>query len=268
MKMPVNGFKQALRAGRPQIGLWVGLADAYVAELLASTGFDCLVIDGEHAPNDPRSVLVQLQAMAPYPVHPIVRPVHGNAELIKQYLDIGVQTLIIPMVESAEQAERMVAATRYPTRGTRGVGSALARASRWNQVEDYFKRCDEEMCVLVQIESLHGLKNLAAIAAVDGVDGVFFGPADLSASMGLIGKPLDPAVQSAIAQGMATVRSAGKAAGTLTSDQNLAKEYLAMGALFVAVGVDTTLLVRSAKNLLAVFKGGAAIVSAPSGAVY
>src|SRR5271163_4746854 len=178
MELPTNAFKQALRQGKPQIGLWVGLADAYVAELLATTGFDCLVIDAEHAPNDPRSVLTQLQAVAPYPVHPIVRPVFGTAELIKQYLDIGAQTLIIPMVETAGQARQMVAATRYPTRGVRGVGSALARASRWNQIDDYLRSSDDEMCVLVQVESLDAMGNLEAIAAVDGVDGVFFGPAD------------------------------------------------------------------------------------------
>ena len=154
------------------------------------TGFDCLVIDAEHAPNDPRSVLAQLQAMAPYPVHPIVRPVHGNAELIKQYLDIGAQTLIIPMVETAEQARRMVAATRYPTRGVRGVGSALARSSRWNQIDDYLGRSDAEMCVFVQAESINALSNLKAIAAVDGVDGVFFGPADLGGVDGPAGQAL------------------------------------------------------------------------------
>ena len=255
MEMPVNVFKQALRQGRPQIGLWVGLADAYVAELLASTGFDCLVIDAEHAPNDPRSVLPQLQAMAPYPVHPIVRPVHGTEESIKQYLDIGAQTLLIPMVETAEQARQMVAATRYPTRGVRGVGSALARASRWNQIEDYLRRSDDEMCVLVQVESIDGMSHLESIAAVDGVDGVFFGPADLAASMGLLGKPGDPAVRAAITQGIATVRKAGKAAGTLTSDRKLAREYLENGALFVAVGADTTILATAAKALAAEFHG-------------
>jgi 4-hydroxy-2-oxoheptanedioate aldolase len=137
MQMPVNAFKLALQKKQPQIGLWVGLADSYAAELLAGSGFDWLLIDTEHAPNDPRSVLRQLQAIAPYPVHPIVRPVHGSVELIKQYLDLGVQTLIIPMVETAEQAAQMVAATRYPPRGIRGVGSALARSSRWNQIEGY-----------------------------------------------------------------------------------------------------------------------------------
>ena len=255
MQMPVNAFKRALQKGQPQIGLWVGLADSYVAELLASTGFDWLLIDAEHAPNDPRSVLRQLQAVAPYPVHPIVRPVHGNVELIKQYLDIGTQTLLIPMVETAEQAALMVAATRYPPRGMRGVGSALARASRWNQTDGYLQRSDDEMCVLVQVESVAALDNLEAIAAVPGVDGVFFGPADLSASMGLIGKPMDPAVQAAIAQGIATVTKAGKAAGCLTSDNQVARDYLAQGATFVAVGVDTSLLVKAASKLAAAFKG-------------
>jgi 4-hydroxy-2-oxoheptanedioate aldolase len=255
MELPSNVFKRALRQGKPQIGLWVGLADSYVAELLATVGFDCLVIDAEHAPNDPRSVLSQLQAMAPYPVHPIVRPVWGSVELIKQYLDIGAQTLIIPMVETAEQARNMVAATRYPTRGVRGVGSALARSSRWNQIDDYLRRCDDEMCVFVQVESVNALNNLEAIAAVDGVDGVFFGPADLAASMGLLGRPGDPAVQAAIARGIATVKKAGKAAGTLTSDRGLARKYLDQGALFVAVGVDTSVLVKAAKELAAEFTG-------------
>jgi 4-hydroxy-2-oxoheptanedioate aldolase len=253
MDLPTNSFKQALRRGKPQIGLWVGLADAYVAELLATTGFDCLVIDAEHAPNDPRSVLPQLQAMAPYPVHPIVRPVRGTAESIKQYLDIGAQTLIIPMVETAEQAQHMVAATRYPTRGVRGVGSALARASRWNQIDDYVRRSDDEMCVIVQVESVEGLTQLEGIAAVDGIDGVFFGPADLAASMGLLGRPSDPKVRAAIAQGIETVKKAGKAAGTLTSDRALAREYLDQGALFVAVGADTSILIKAAKELAAEF---------------
>jgi 4-hydroxy-2-oxoheptanedioate aldolase len=244
MELPTNVFKRALREGKPQIGLWVGLADAYVAELLATVGFDCLVIDAEHAPNDPRSVLPQLQAMAPYPVHPIVRPVQATVELIKQYL-----------VETPEQARQVVAATRYPTRGVRGVGSALARASRWNQIDDYLRRSDDEMCVFVQVESVNALTHLERIAAVDGVDGVFFGPADLAASMGLLGKPSDPAVRAAILQGIATVRRAGKAAGTLTSDRQLAHEYLDQGALFVAVGVDTSILVKAAKELAAEFKG-------------
>ena len=253
MKIPTNTFKMALRQGKPQIGLWMGLADPYVAELLATTGFDCLIIDAEHSPNDPRSVLPQLQALAPYPVHAIVRPVHGSVELIKQYLDIGAQTLIIPMVESEEQARSVVAATRYPTRGVRGVGTAVTRASRWNQIDDYAGRSDDEMCVIVQVESVAAMAQLERIAAVDGVDGVFFGPADLAASMGLLGRPADPKVQDAVLKGIATVARGGKAAGTLTSDRKLARRYLDQGALVVAVGVDTTLMVKAASELAAEF---------------
>ena len=264
MQMPVNAFKQALREGRAQVGLWLGLADPYAAELMASTGCDWLLIDGEHAPNDLRSVLGQLQAVAPYAAHPIVRPHVGDTALIKQVLDAGAQTLLIPMVESAGQAAQMVAATRYPPHGVRGVGSALARSSRWNQVEGYLHAADAQMCVLVQIESDRALAQVDAIAAVHGVDGVFFGPADLSASLGLLGQPAHPEVQQAIRDGIAAVRAAGKAAGVLAPDLALARSYLDAGAQFVAVGVDTTLLVRAARAQLAPFKGP--VATAASGA--
>ena len=254
MQLPTNTFKKNLREGRAQIGLWVGLADAYAAEALATTGYDWLLIDGEHAPNDVRSILAQLQAVAPYPGHAIVRPHIGDVALIKQLLDTGAQTLLIPMVDTAEQAAQMVAATRYPPHGIRGVGSALARSSRWNQIEGYLHKANAEMCVLVQVETLTALKNLKAIAEVEGVDGVFFGPSDLSASMGLLGQPGHPDVQQAIAEGMAIVQTAGKAAGILAVDPVLAQKYLTLGALFVAVGVDTSLLVKAAKEQLAIFK--------------
>jgi 4-hydroxy-2-oxoheptanedioate aldolase len=254
MELPRNPFKQALRAGQPQIGLWVGMAQPYVAEMLATSGFDWLLLDGEHAPNDVRSLLGQLQAVAPYATHPIVRPVVGDTALIKQLLDIGAQTLLIPMVETAEQAKSLVAAMRYPPRGVRGVGSALARAARWGQVEGYLHRAEEELCLLVQVESVRGLDNLEAIAAVDGVDGVFFGPSDLAASMGLIGKSTDPSVQSAVEKGISIVRRAGKAAGLLTTELPLARKYVDQGALFVGIGIDTLLLTRAARDLAASFK--------------
>lgn len=256
MPIPRNTFRAALRAGRQQIGLWVGLADANAAELLAGTGFDWLLLDGEHAPNDPRSTLDQLRAVQPYPVHPIVRPVQGDVALVKQYLDIGAQTLLIPMIDTPDQAELMVRAMRYPPEGIRGMGAALARASRWNQVEHYIDRANDEMCLLVQAETVQAIDNLAAIAAVDGVDGVFFGPADLSASMGWRGQPGHPEVQRVILDGIQTVRAAGKAAGILATDPALARQYLDAGALFVAVGVDTGLLMRAATQLAQVFKAG------------
>jgi len=254
MQLPVNTFKQGLRARRPQIGLWLGLANPYTSELLATTGFDWFAIDAEHSPNDPRTVLTQLQAIAPYPVHGVVRTVSDDIALLKQYLDIGAQTVLVPMVETPEQAERIVAATRYPPAGIRGVGSALARASRWNQVENYLHCCQEELCVLVQVESVRGLDNLERICGVEGVDGVFFGPADLSASMGLLGRSTEPQVQAAVDEGIRLVSARGKAAGVLTTDRALAQKHLGLGALFVAVGVDTSLLVRAAQTLATAFK--------------
>jgi 4-hydroxy-2-oxoheptanedioate aldolase len=264
MNIPHNTFKAALRAGQAPIGCWVGLADANAAEALAGCGFDWLLLDGEHAPNNVRTVLEQLRAIAPYPVHPIVRPVQGDVALIKQYLDIGAQTLLLPMIDTPEQAALMARAMRYPPHGIRGVGAALARASRWNQVTDYLDRADDEMCLLVQAETTLAMRNLAAIAATEGVDGVFFGPADLSASMGHRGQPGHPDVQQALLDGIATVRKSGKAAGILATDPNLAQRYLDAGAQFVAVGVDTTLLVRAATDLSAHFKNGKPTAATPS----
>ena len=268
MDLPRNTFKDALRARRPQIGLWLGLADAYATELLANIGFDWLAIDAEHAPNDPRSVLAQLQALAPYPVQAVVRTASDDPTLLKQYLDVGAQTLLVPMVESAAQAQRIVAATRYPPAGIRGVGSALARASRWNLIGNYLRECTQELCVLVQVESTAGLESLSAIVATEGVDGVFFGPADLAASMGILGHPADAQVRDAITAGIQTVRHGGKAAGVLSADQSLARNYLDSGATFVAVGVDTTMLIQAAKQLLGAFKSVAAPPRPPGAGAY
>jgi 4-hydroxy-2-oxoheptanedioate aldolase len=254
LPMPQNHFKAALAAGRPQIGLWVGLGDPTAAEALATAGYDWLLLDGEHAPNDPRSILQQLRAVAPYPVHPVVRPVIGDVALIKQYLDVGAQTLLVPMVDTAEQAALMVKAMRYAPAGIRGMGAALARASRYNQVGDYLAQADGQMCLLVQAETTTAIANLAAIAATEGVDGVFFGPADLSASMGYPGQPGHPAVVQTMLDGIATVRAAGKAPGILMTDPVEARRYLDAGALFVAVGVDTLLLVSAAAALAQRFK--------------
>jgi 4-hydroxy-2-oxoheptanedioate aldolase len=265
MPLPQNTFKRALAEGKPQFGLWAALADAYVTELLATAGFDWLLIDNEHAPNDVRSTLAQLQAVAAYASHPVVRPVRSESALIKQLLDIGAQTLLLPMIDTAEQAADAVAATRYPPQGIRGVGSALARASRWNRIPDYLTTAANELCVLVQVETVQGMENLPAIAAVDGVDGVFFGPSDLSASMGLLGKPGHPTVREAIRNGIQTVRRAGKAAGVLAPDPAIAADYLEAGATFVAVGTDTGLLSRAAADLAGSYKTTAALAASPKG---
>lgn len=249
MEMPVNHFKAAMKNQQAQIGLWLGLANPYTAELLAGAGFDWLLIDGEHAPNELQNTLAQLQAIAPYKSQPIVRPPWNDPVRIKQILDLGVQTLLVPMVQTAEEARLAVAATRYPPEGIRGVGSALARASRWNRVGNYLHAANNEICVLVQIETKKGLDNLAEILAVDGVDGVFIGPADLSADLGFIGNPGHPEVQAAITHAISLIKSAGKAPGILMTNEALARQYLALGALFVAVGVDTTLLAQAADAL-------------------
>jgi 4-hydroxy-2-oxoheptanedioate aldolase len=254
MKMPINSFKHHLQCGTTQIGLWLGLADPYSAELAANAGFDWLLIDGEHAPNDLRGMLAQLQAVAPYAAQAVIRPVIGDTALIKQILDIGVQTLLIPMVESAEQAQQLVRAVRYPPGGVRGVGSALARASRWNNIADYLDHADEQICLLVQIENRQGLANLEQILAVEGVDGVFIGPADLSAALGHRGNPGHPAVQAIIEDAIVRITGAGKAAGILSADEKLARRYIELGAAFVAVGVDTTVLMRSLQSLAGKFK--------------
>jgi 4-hydroxy-2-oxoheptanedioate aldolase len=249
MPAPLNPFKAALREGRAQIGLWLALGSAYTAEICATAGFDWMLIDAEHGPNDLRSILAQLQAIAPYPSHAVVRPPSGETALVKQYLDIGCTTLLVPMVETAEQAKALVAAVRYPPEGVRGVGSALARASRWNAYDGYLKSAGPEICLLVQIESRKGLDNLDAIAAVDGVDGVFIGPSDLAASLGHIGNPGHPEVQAAVQGGFDKVRAAGKAAGILTADQALCRRYLDLGFLFVAVGIDLSLLAGAVRSL-------------------
>ncbi len=255
MQTPVNLFKQALARKQPQIGLWLGLTSAYTAEICAGAGFDWLLMDGEHAPNDLQTLLAQLQSVAPYSGHAVARPPTGSTVTIKQYLDLGVQTLLVPMVDTPEQAKQIARAMHYPPEGVRGVGSALARASRWQRYPQYLDDANSQVCLLVQAESQLALDNLEAICAVDGVDGVFIGPADLSASMGHRGQPNHPAVQEAIDRGIARILKAGKAPGILATDERLARRYLEAGALFVAVGVDTSLLAKAADGLAAHFKG-------------
>jgi 4-hydroxy-2-oxoheptanedioate aldolase len=272
MKTPVNPFKLALAQRQPQIGLWVGLANGLSAEICAGAGFDWLLIDGEHSPNGLQDLLAQAQAIAAYPhTHAIARVPTGDAVLIKQYLDLGLQTLLVPMVDTPEQAALLVRACRYPQDDGRGGirGMAGARASRWGRYPNYAKEANEQVCLLVQAETTEALKHLDAIAATPGVDGVFIGPADLSASMGHVGNPGHPDVQAAIEQAMASILRAGKAPGILTTDEAQANHYLALGAVFVAVGLDTQILARQTSTLAARFKGAAGAVAAlPKGSVY
>jgi 4-hydroxy-2-oxoheptanedioate aldolase len=225
------------------------------------------LLDGEHAPNDLQTLLAQLQAVAAYPAHPVVRIPSADVVRVKQVMDLGVQTILVPMIDSAEQAVAMVKAMRYPPQGIRGVGSALARASRWNRIGNYLQSADEQACLLVQVETKRALDQLAAIARVDGVDGVFIGPADLSASLGYRGQPGHPEVQRVVEAAIATVRATGKAVGILSADETLARRYLELGCTFVAVGVDTTLLARAADSLARKFKQAGQANAAPSAAM-
>jgi 4-hydroxy-2-oxoheptanedioate aldolase len=244
-------WRAALAGPRPVAGMWVASGSPVCAEICAGAGFDWLLIDSEHAPNDLRSILAQLQAVAPYPVTPVIRPPSGDAVGIKQLLDVGVEVLLIPMVESRTQARALVAATRYPPEGIRGVGSALARASRWNRVEGYLPRAAETVSVLVQIESRAGLDAIAEIAAVDGVDGVFLGPADLAASLGHLGEQDHPEVVGEVEDAIKAITAAGKPAGVNAFQPDLADRYLSAGARFILVGADVTLLARGSEALAA-----------------
>lgn len=255
MELPINKFKRAIAKGETQYGLWAGIPDSTCAEICAGTGFDWLLLDGEHAPFDMRAIYTYLQAVAAYDVHPIVRIVEGDRNLIKQLLDYGAQTLLIPMVDTAAQAAALVQAMRYPPAGIRGMGSAIARAARWNAIPDYLDRANDEICLLIQAETKTALDNLADILKVEGVDGVFIGPADLSASMGYVGQPGHPVVVEAIERAIEQIVSSGKAAGILAIDPVLARRYIKAGASFVAVGVDTLLLRNSALQLAASFTG-------------
>ncbi|AMO23323.1 4-hydroxy-2-oxoheptanedioate aldolase [Ramlibacter solisilvae] len=271
MQTPVNPFKTALAENRPQIGLWMGLASAYTAEICAGAGFDWLLIDGEHAPNDLRSILAQAQVIAGYPgTHAIARvPVgHGNVgiALIKQYLDLGIQTLLVPMVDTAAQAAQLVRAMRYPPGGIRGMGGA--RASRWGRYPQYAREANAQVCLLVQAETSEAMANLDAIAGTEGVDGVFIGPADLSAAMGHVGDPMHPEVQATIADALARIRKAGKGAGILTPNEAVARKYLELGATFIAVGLDNNLLATATSALAAKFKDAGAPAPLPASKTY
>ncbi len=248
-----NHFKQRLKT-QQQIGLWVGLADAYGTEIAANAGYDWLLIDGEHAPSDLRTTLAQLQSIAAYPSQAVVRPPIGSVQIIKQLLDIGAQTLLIPMIEIVEQAELMVKAVRYPPHGIRGVGAALARATRWNSIPNYYATAHENICLLIQIESVTGIENLDDILKIEGIDGIFIGAVDLSATMGYEGNPNHPEVQKVVVDAIQRIRAAGKAAGILSTQHEATQQYLDLGTEFVAVGVDTSVLMNALRHLLAQYK--------------
>ncbi|MGH6980166.1 MAG: HpcH/HpaI aldolase family protein [Stellaceae bacterium] len=253
MELQKNAFKAALAAGKLQIGIWSSLCSNIGAEILSDSGFDWILLDTEHSPNEIPDLVAQLQAVQRGTATPIVRPAWNDMVLIKRVLDIGPQTVLVPYVQTVEEAQRAVASTRYPPKGMRGVAGG-ARASRYGRVTDYLKKADAEICLLVQVETVSAMAKLDQIAAVEGVDGVFIGPSDLSASFGHIGQPGHPEVQKAIQDASARIRKAGKAPGILTTNEEEAKRYIDWGYLFVAVGVDTGLLVKAADGLAKRFK--------------
>ncbi|WP_026615276.1 4-hydroxy-2-oxoheptanedioate aldolase [Ensifer aridi] len=265
MPAPKNPFKAAIRENRFQLGLWVALASPYAAEVVAGSGYDWLLIDGEHAPNDLPLLAAQYGAIAARGSHPIVRLPVGDTALIKQVLDTGVQTLLIPMVDNVEQARQLVRAVRYPPQGIRGVGAALGRATNFGRITDYLRNANDEICLLLQIESRAGLNAIDEIAALDGVDGLFIGPADLAADMGHLGNPGHIEVRAAIVHAFARIRRAGKARGIMTLDPAQARDYRDLGADFMAIGTDVTLLVNATERLRREFLGEAEPTRSESG---
>ena len=253
MELPVNAFKRAILRGEQQIGLWCTLPGSYVTEALAGAGFDWLLLDTEHSPADPLTVLPQLQAAAAYPVSAVVRPASNDTVLIKRLLDLGAQSLLIPYVQSADEARAAVAAMRYAPEGIRGV-SALTRATRFGRVAGYARRAHDELCLLVQVETRRSLDALEAIAAVEGVDGIFIGPGDLAASLGHAGDLAHHDVISAVESAIRRVTACGKPAGVLTGDIGFAKRCIELGTTFTAVGVDAGILARTSEALAKQFR--------------
>ncbi|MFK7876441.1 MAG: HpcH/HpaI aldolase/citrate lyase family protein [Paracoccaceae bacterium] len=254
MPAPINPFKAALKAGDTVIGCWMSLAAPHVAEIMGTAGFDWLVIDNEHSANDLRNTRDALIALEASGTHPVVRVPVGETWIIKQMLDAGAQSIIVPMVETAEQARDLVRACRYPPQGVRGVGYSTARASRFGEIADYGKTANEQICLIVQVESRVGLDNLDEILAVDGLDGVFIGPADLGADLGYMGDLMNPELVKTILDGLSRIAASDKAAGILSSDDTMIQASIDAGAQFVAVGLDVLMLVGAARGLASKWK--------------
>ncbi len=247
----MNRLKQALLERRPTIGLWQSLANPTTAEICASAGYDWLMFDGEHSPNTLQTLLAQLQAVSAYPVEAVARPPAGDPVFIKQYLDLGVRSLLIPMVETPAQAAHVVVSTRFPPRGIRGVAAATSRASGFGTNRDYLAHAHEDVCVIVQIESRTALDEIEGIAAVEGIDALFIGPGDLSGSLGHLGNAAHPEVCAAIENAFARIKATGKPCGIFAKDAEQSRAYLAAGYAFVSVGTDVGLLARGARDLAA-----------------
>lgn len=255
MPAPINRLKQRLHAGETLYGLWLGLADPYAAEIAATAGFDWLLIDGEHAPNDIRSMSAQIGAIGANGPSPVVRLPHDDAAKIKQALDIGAQSLLIPMVESAEQADAILRATRYPPQGIRGVGSSLARASGFGSIPDYLTTANDQICLIVQVENLKGIAALDDILALPGIDAVFIGPADLAADMGHLGNAAHPDVRHTVFDALTRIHRAGRGSGVMATEPGFIDDCRKAGANFLGVGIDVSLYAAALRGLAARVRG-------------
>lgn len=250
-----NQLKRKINSEDICYGLWNAIPDTYVAEICAGAGYDWIVIDAEHAPFDERTILTQLQAMAAYPdTQVLVRPPSANPVFLKKMLDFGVQSFVIPMIETKEQAEEMVQAVLYPPEGIRGVAPAMARASRWGTVKDYANEANDEICLILQIESLKGIENLEGISQIHGVDGLFIGPADLAASYGYIGDTDHPEIEQIIQEALGTIRKSNKTAGILALKEQEVQTYMEQGANFIGIGVDLLMLAAQVRGTIGKYK--------------
>lgn len=254
IEWPRNLFKEAIGKGQVQLGLWAGLASSYTAEVIAGAGYDWILIDTEHSPSDLENVLGQLQAVEPYSTPAAVRVSWNDTVTMKRYLDIGAQTLLVPYVQTADEARRAVANTRYPPEGVRGV-ALTTRATRFGRLAEYPSEATEDICLIVQIETALGLDNLEEIAAVDGVDALFIGPADLHAALGHVGDTTNPEVVPLIDKAITQIAEAGKAPGVFAPIEEYARRWIDLGALIVAVGSDLGVLARGSESLLHRFRG-------------
>jgi len=253
MQTPVNSFKAALREGPVQLGFWLALAHPDIAEICAGQGYDWLLIDGEHGPQTLPGIVAQLRAVeATPPCSAIVRVPGHDSVTIKQVLDLGAQTLMVPMVETAEQAKAIVTASRYPPAGERGLGGA--RASRWGGYPAYVAEANAQVCIIAQIETATAVDNIEAIAAVDGIDALFLGPADLAATEGLLGASSFDALFKLTGEALARIVATGKPAGILSRDERLVQQFLDGGARFIANGIDSFTLAKGAGDGLRVWR--------------
>ena len=243
MELKRNAFKAAIRAGRLQRGIWCSMSDPLAAEMMAGCGFDWMLFDCEHSPMDPIRVLSMAQAVAPYPVSALARPSCLNAAEIKRLLDIGIQTLVVPYVQNEKEAAEAASAVAYPPAGIRGV-AGMTRATGFARIEGYHARAREEICLIIQAETVEALGRIEAMAAVEGIDGIFIGPADLATSMGHPGQASHPEVIEAVLDGIRSIRAAGLPAGLLTLDPAFGQRAIEAGVTFIAEDLDLVALKR------------------------